>query len=274
MFLNDESRDESRIERITSVQNKHIKEARQLHTKRGRVQQRAFLIEGIRLLEEAVQANWPLTHVYYLPERLQDLRSSALLATLRQKVEFTIEVTEAVLRSLSQTEEPQGIVVRAKWPDTQWAWPTAERLLILDALQDPGNMGTIFRLASAFGCNGLLLTEGCADPLSAKVLRGSMGAIFHLPWMEIGSTQLISELKYANIPLLVAAADGQELLWDVLLPARWALVVGNEGAGVSVELQQLATRSVRIPMPGVAESLNVATAAAIMLYEFSRPRLT
>ena len=260
------------VQRISSVQNQHIKEARQLHNKRGRVLQRAFLLEGIRLLEEAVQARWPLTHVFFHPERLQDERFATLLAQLQHMVSFVAEVTEPVLRSLAQTQEPQGIVVRAAWPESQWKWQNEDRLLLLDGVQDPGNMGTIFRLASAFGCQGLLLTEGCVDPLSDKVLRGSMGAIFHIPWVELSVSTLAKDLPSTGIPLIATAADGKDLLWDLPAAAKWAIAVGNEGAGLSATVQQLATRSVRIPMAGPTESLNVATATAIVLYELSRPK--
>lgn len=255
---------------LTSLQNHHIKEARSLLQRRGRQGQASVLLEGTRLLEEAVQADCRIEKVFYLAERVTADRERALLRELSVRTEQLFSVSKAILSALAQTEQPQGIIVQAELPRPSLVFHHRSRLLVIDRVQDPGNLGTLFRLASAFACEGLILLAGSASPFNDKVIRSSMGAVFHLPWLEMREDELIDELSALAIPLLVADAAGSEYLRDMDLRASWAMVIGNEGNGVTETLKQAADHLFSIPMPGRAESLNAASAGAIMLYEASR----
>ena len=143
-------------------------------------------------------------------------------------------------------------------------------MLIADRIQDPGNLGSIIRLAHAFACHAVILLKGSVDPLNEKVIRASMGAVFHIPLILCDEDRLIKLLAERDIPLLVTTTAISTAVWEIQEREAWALVIGNEGAGVSAGLTEAARQLLYIPMPGAAESLNAATACAITLYELNR----
>lgn len=251
-------------ERITSRRNPLLTQVKKLAARRSfRREQGLFLGDGIKLLEEALRWQAPLEAV-------------VLTAGIRPPEELppsvrVAEVPEDVMASISPMESPQGALFLCRMPPSS---PpeclTGNRWLVLDGLQDPGNVGTIWRTADALGADGLLLVNSCADPWSPKTVRASMGACFRLPVYETAPPALAALLERSRLPLCAAALRGDtEDLRRVDL-SRCAAVIGSEGKGVSQEVLALSHHTLKIPMRERCESLNAASAAAILLWEMAR----
>ena len=179
-------------------------------------------------------------------------------------------IAEDLSAYISDTKAPQGIFAAAKMPAPAEGFGTARRLVILDGVQDPGNVGTVIRTAEALGIDGALLSRGCADVWSPKAMRASMGSVFRLRCITGDIPQMIKELRAQGFGVYGAMLDeSAQKLGETAFPERAAVVIGNEGAGVSAEVKAACTGSVYIPISG-AESLNAAAAAAILLWELSR----
>ena len=180
-------------------------------------------------------------------------------------------VSRELLKGLSDTETPQGVLAECALPDL--APPDrlpAGRYLVLDGVQDPGNVGTIWRTADAFGADGILLLPGCADPFAPKTVRATMGACFRLPVWETGPERLAGLLERSGLALYATALreDTEDIKTADL--SRSAVVIGSEGRGVSPELLAMSQRALKIPMRERCESLNAAAAAAVVLWEMGR----
>lgn len=248
---------------------------RDLHRRRGRERRGLTLAEGVRLVEEALSAAIPLRGAAVSPALEATPRGKALKAALAAAGVRPEEVTEPELERLADTEHPQGIVAVVELPRWSLRHMQAGRgaILVLDAVQDPGNVGTMLRTALALGAGGVIALTGTAELANPKVVRGSMGALFRLPAVAASHAELIAWAGEAGMALWVAAADGERL---AVAAARRdtpvAIVVGNEGAGVSEMLESAARRRVGIPLAPEAESLNVGVAAGILLYEVLRER--
>jgi TrmH family RNA methyltransferase len=259
---------------ISSIQNPKVKQIRLLLTRRKERQEAgAFVLEGVRLIEDAVLAGWiPRLVLYSLP---QTERGEQLLDRLRHAGVPVEEADAPVMRALSDTETPQGVL--AVVPTRLIALPKRlDFLLIADNLRDPGNLGTVLRTAAAAGVQAVLLSPQTVDAYSPKVVRSAMGAHFHLPILEPGWEGIRSMLKRSSTgtPLQVFAAEANhgEAIWQVDLSHPLALLVGSEAEGPSPEGLALADRIVHIPMPGPSESLNAAAATAVILFEVVRQR--
>ena len=260
---------------IHSAQNPKIQQIRALLNRRkDRNSLNAFVIEGVRLVEECLKAKW-LPELVLVSERLS-IRGLELVDRL-SKAGVSIEsVDSALLESLTDAETSQGILALLK--KTQIPLPTGwDFLLIADNLRDPGNLGTLLRTAAAAGADGLLLTPGTVDPFSPKVLRAGMGAHFSLPiqimdWPGIADLCMKREGKAARI--LVADSSRGDSCWQTDFRSPLALVIGGEAEGVQKKGLSFASGFVHIPMPGKSESLNAAAAAAILLFEVVRQRKT
>lgn len=247
------------METITSRQNPLFQAIRKLNSSSAfRRQQGLFVCEGPKLLGEAVKWGAGLETVVSAP--------GAALPGL--DAERRVETPAEVLRSLCDTETPQGVLFTCRLPDT--ALPdklSPGRYLVLDGVQDPGNLGTVWRTADALGASGLLLTGPCADPFSPKAVRATMGACFRLPVWR-GEREAVAELlKRSGIPLYATALreDAEDVRRASLQNA--ALVIGSEGRGISEEMLALSERTLKIPMEARCESLNAAVAAAVVLWE-------
>ncbi len=254
------------------------KAIRRLASRRQREREGLFVAEGVRVVEELIDAGIVLSSAVVassledtergraLRERLEELAVSGR-AQLR-------EATDAELRDLADTTTTQGVLVVARAPKARLDALQPARpgvVLVLDGVQDPGNLGTLARSAAAFGCDAVVCLPGTVDPWNPKVVRASAGAVFRLPVVQAGLEQLDDWLRDHGV-ILVAADAGGDAVGDESLPERVALVLGNEGAGLSEAVASRCARTVSIPMRGGTESLNVAVAGAILLYELTRGR--
>jgi TrmH family RNA methyltransferase len=186
------------------------------------------------------------------------------------------QVSEAVFAKVAETEQPQGVLLIARQaavPLNQLLSGANQLFVVVDGVQDPGNMGTLLRTADAAGADAVIVIEGSADPFSGKALRASMGSIFHLP-LAIGTSHadLLAGFGQAKIRLLATALEAASCYLEADFHGSLAVVFGNEGKGVSTELLVCADQKLFIPIYGQAESLNVAAAAAVILYEAARQR--
>ncbi len=249
---------------ITSLQNEHVKYVRSLLRRRVRHREGRFVIEGTRLVEEAVRAGIRPALLFYTPEWVASPQGQRLLPFLSAE-EGNWAVSEAVLRACADTETPQGVlaVVPCVHP-----LPRAGLILILDQLRDPGNLGTILRSAEAAGVGEVLLAPGTVDLYNPKVVRGAMGAHFRLSisaldWPDIA-------YRVAGRAVWLADVRGQMPYDRVDWTQPAALIVGGEASGAGGEAFALATGTIYIPMAGETESLNAAMAAAVILFEAAR----
>jgi RNA methyltransferase, TrmH family len=241
--------------------------------RRRRADERLFVAEGVRVTEELLAAGVVPRFAAVSPS-LEDTERGRRLRERLARATEPRAVTDGELGRLAQTRSPQGVLVVAEIPGTglEAVRPgETARALVLDAVQDPGNIGTLARSAAAFGCALVVCLPGTVDPWNAKSVRASAGALFRLPIVEAGPAELWAWLERHDFRVLGADAGG-EPLGDLAGAARAALVVGNEGAGLSDEVRTRCHRLVAVPMAGDTESLNVAVAAGILLYDLTRGR--
>ena len=250
-------------ERITSRKNPLLVGLRRLAGSRSaRREQGLYLGDGVKLLEEAVRWGAALDTVVAVP--------GLPLPALDKKVRV-VEVPEDVMASISPMQAPQGAlflcgIPRQETPDTL----PGGRYLVLDGLQDPGNVGTIWRTADAFGADGLILVNGCADPWNPKTVRATMGACFRLPVLEVEQEELLPLLERSRLPLYATALRSDTVDIRTADLSRSAVVIGSEGRGVCGSLLAASRGTVKIPMRPRCESLNAAAAAAVVLWEMAR----
>ncbi|AKU26009.1 MULTISPECIES: TrmH family RNA methyltransferase [Geobacillus] len=250
------------MKRIESPKNARVKQWKKLLTKKGRDETGLFLLEGFHLVEEAVKSRAPLV------ELMVDERT-AIPPGWDVSVPVVI-VTEAVMKAISSTETPQGIAaVCRQLPAELEGVKTA---LLIDAVQDPGNLGTMIRTADAAGIDAVILGEGCADVYNPKVVRATQGSLFHLPVVKGDLAQWIARFKEQGIPVYGTALENAVDYRTVPPSSSFALLVGNEGSGVRREWLEMTTETIYIPIYGQAESLNVAVAAGILLYSLQAVR--
>lgn len=267
-------------ERITSVQNPLIKRLHALLDRKGREEAGSFLIEGAHLVEEALHSGAEITTLLYDSEREWDAGCRRALENSGQQIQV-IAANAAVLAKLSETKSPQGIVAVVKKSRHSWEeWLKNQLqscedilLLYLDEIQDPGNLGTILRTAEAAGVNGVVLGKGSVDLYNGKVVRATMGALFRMPVFTRPLPQTAEEWKVQGGRVFISSLSERSRSYDeVDYRGKTAIVIGNEGRGVSREMIELADLQVHIPIYGQAESLNAAVAAGLFMYEARRKR--
>lgn len=262
------------MESISSINNQNVKNAAELKQKKYREERDVFLVEGLRSVEEAI-AWGQVKEVFFVPE--EDQRLQKLLATAEIEHIALYQTDARVMGKLCDTKTPQGIAAVVKMPPNRLERISPavnnEPVLILDRVQDPGNMGTLIRTADAVGAAGIILLEGCVDAYSPKAVRASMGSVFHVPLIQniMPEEALTWCYRQGYIPV-ATCLEQAENLYKADLSRRIAFILGNEANGVSLELQAAAELRLCIPMPGKAESMNVAMAAAILLFEGLRQR--
>ena len=295
------------MELITSVNNQRVKEVANLKQKKYRTESGTFFAEGLRAVQEAVQYA-DVTELFYTEAeagRLDEVlkaagnvpadtkeksenkknanHNNAGTAKKRNKAANGIrmyQVDEKVMAKLSDTKAPQGVLAVIRTPEQNLrhlrpgtASDNNAPVIILDRVQDPGNLGTIIRTADAVGALGLILLEGCVDAYSPKVVRASMGSLFHLPVVQDITAEEALTWCYRNgyEPAATALKNAQNV-YKADISKKMAFLFGNEANGVAEELQAAAETRLFIPMAGLAESMNVAMAAGIILFEGLRQR--
>lgn len=255
---------------VTSTANKKVKYVRSLYRRRVRHKERHFVIEGLRLVEEALKAGVVPALAFFTPDLSDSQRGGELLAVIEDLPGECFIVTDKVMRALSDTVSPQGILAVVPFlelplPEDSWLF------LVVDRVRDPGNLGTILRSAEAAGVSQMILTPATVDVYSPKVVRGAMGAHFYLPIVTGVSWSKMAE-ALGDRQILLAEAKGDKVYYEVDWTKPSALIVGSEAKGASQEAERLATERIAIPMQGKAESLNVAVAASVILFEAARQR--
>ena len=256
---------------ITSTRNSKVELARALHRRRSRYEERRFLVEGIRLLEEVVRADVPPDLVFYTDDIRADARGRALLDDLRTLTDDVYEVTDEVLESVADTVTPQGIAAAIPFPELP-APTDAALVLIVDGLQDPGNLGTLLRAAEAAGVSLVILAPGTVDPYNPKVVRAGMGVHFRLPVTVTDDWDAIASTMAGDRRILLADVAAERAYYDVDWTQPLALIIGSEAHGAGPKARRLAADTITIPMTGAIESLNAAVAASVILFEARRQR--
>lgn len=259
---------------LTSLQNPLIKQIRKLHRTKGRRSQQQFLLEGTHLVQEACAVAYPLTTVCYTPE--WQARYPELWQQVTQQAQRIEAVSPEVMAAIATTVNPDGVVATApRWGIQPHRNTSSSLGLVLETIQDPGNLGTMIRTATAAGASGLWLSSDSVDLDHPKVLRASAGQWFRLPMTvcdHLPST--VRQLQAEGVQVLATRPDAQVVYWEVDLCRPTLIMMGNEGAGLSTDLTEMADVAVSIPLQPGVESLNVAIAAALILYEAQRQRQT
>jgi len=260
---------------IESLQNEQVKYVVSLQRRKAREEAQLFIIEGWRFVEEGVLRNAPIKKVFVCLER-EPSEWQPLLAQLRERSIPFEEVDARVLRKMSSTEEPQGILAVVRQTNYTWSdlhIDSKSVVLILDGIQDPGNLGTILRTALASGVRYVCLTPGTVDLYNPKVLRSTMGAVFSLVILPSQQPEDILDFcQRRELQVLMGDIQGVPIYQTKLSEGPLALVVGNEGKGPSLLFRDADIQRVTIPMAQEVESLNVAMATGILLYEIVRQR--
>lgn len=260
--------------KITSKQNVKIKAVKRLHRRRYRDQSGLFIAEGLRLVEDMLHTK-AVTEVYYIEQLLANKRGQAAIAIAKQQGIPTYLCSDGVLEDIFSTESAQGIIAVVKQPELVSSWERHLQhgvILIVDQVQDPGNLGTILRTALAAGIDGVWLVKGTVDPFNHKTVRSSMGAILGIPFSIYTHEQCLAEIDKYGLQLFVTDLTDGEIYHQSDYGKQIALVVGNEANGVHAKFLQAADRKVYLPLANSVESLNVAVATGVLLYEIVRQR--
>ncbi|WP_078545197.1 TrmH family RNA methyltransferase [Litchfieldia alkalitelluris] len=247
------------MKKIESVKNTQVKQWKKLQTKKERDKTNTFLIEGFHLVEEAIA--YPDVVAEIIISENVKIPSEWDLANINVTI-----VTEEIIKEISETETSQGIAAVCKQVSKPDLKLENSRLLLIDAVQDPGNLGTMIRTAEAAGVDAIIVGDGTVDTYNSKVIRSTQGAVFHLPIIKGNLIDWVHNLKEEGVPVYGTALLNAKPYQEVQNQGAFALIVGNEGNGVSKELLSLTTQNLYIPIYGKSESLNVAIAAAILIY--------
>jgi len=263
------------IDRIASRENSLLRQARSVRD--GKIDDLIF-VEGLRLCEEAQRSNLEIEAVIVSEELMRKERAAQAIAELSRISKRTASVSEKLLESISYTKTPQGIVVLARRPDSSEArlaanLTTTPLLVVLHQINNPVNVGAILRTAEGAGATGVIATKNTSDPFSPKSLRGAMGSAFRLPiWTGPAYEEIVPWCRERNIATVCSDAEADTDYTDLDWTKASALLLGPESTGFTAEELTHADRKVKIPMQGMAESLNVSVAAGILLFEAARQR--
>jgi len=249
----------NRMNIIESTQNPKVKGWKKLATKKARDKEGLFLIEGVHLVEEALKSDVEVKELIIEP-------SFEIPSKWQVKANDFTYVNERVMKEISETETPQGIIAvcrQIKLQDVSWQ---AGKFLLVDSVQDPGNLGTMIRTADSAGMTAVILGEGTVDVYNSKVIRATQGSLFHLPIMKGNLTGWIQAFQNSQIPVFGTAVKEASSYTAIEPQENFALIVGNEGEGVKDIFLEKTDQNLYIPIYGKAESLNVAVATGILLY--------
>lgn len=259
---------------IKSSKNPLIKRVKSLHKKKYRLEEKLFIIEGIKIIQEAIDNFGEIEQIIYTDKLLSSNEGFQFFQNIKH-IENIAYVNENLFKEISGTENPQGILGLCRLIEKDYKEIFAFKdpfLVFLDRIQDPGNMGTIIRSGDAFNIDGIILGEGCVDPYNPKVIRATMGSIFRTPIYNCNdSFQCLNDIRRNNINIITTDLNGTATMAynfnDGII-----LVIGNESNGVDESLLEISNEKIKIPMPGGAESLNAGVAASIIMYEAMKSR--
>ena len=259
--------------KITSPANPHIKKAMEVRKKRP--EQDIFLVEGAHLIEMALEAGAGIMAVFFTGSFISKKEGQAIVSLLAKKTSEIFETTEHLLDKLTDTKTPQGIAAVVSYKTlklSELPLKNLPLLVVIDGVQDPGNLGSIIRTSDAAGADAVVLLPGTCDPFMPKTLRSTSGSIFTIPVVSAETPHLLEWLAERKIRSVITSADAKKIIFDTDLKFPAAFVFGNEAHGVSEQMRRAADLFLKIPIIGRAESLNVAASAAICLYEAVRQR--
>ncbi len=254
---------------ISSVKNPTVKGIRNLRTRKGREQQGQFWVEGIRLVGEAAQQEAPIELLVVAPDLLKSSFAWELVEDLAGRGVPCLPVTGAVFTSLSAKDGPQGLgaVVAQRWYPLPSARESPDLWVALEEVQDPGNLGSIMRTADAVGCKGLILIGNCTDPHDPSAVRGSMGSLFALQLVRASQDEFTVWKSAAGMAVIGTAGGASVHYRQMRYPKPLVVLSGSERQGLSPTLMAACDQLVSIPMVGRADSLNLAVATSVVLYE-------
>ncbi len=261
---------------ITSKDNSAVKHLRSLSEAKYRKKEKAFLIEGIKMVEEALRDNLGVKTVVAAPSLVQHHGKGVLKLAESRGIDV-LWISERLMDALSESKTPQPVMAEVTMKQHSEEGLLANKaglIIIAHQLQDPGNLGTIIRTAEAVGASGLAITQNTVDPFNAKAIRASMGSILRLPVVLVGDiAAFMKTCKQRGFQTVATVLTAEKTHFDVDLRKPTAVVLGQEGAGLPQDILGEIDLCVRIPMAATIDSLNVATAAAVILYETMRQRL-
>lgn len=257
---------------ISSKDNEVIKKIRSLKEKKYRDLYNEYIVEGIKMIKEAIEENANIKSIVVCEECVNDGTIDKTLLYEIAKYNC-IYVTEKVFAGLTDVSNPQGILAVIEKSNLKSKIEYDEDIiLVLDGLQDPGNLGTILRTADSANLKQIVISKDTADCYNPKVVRSTMGAIFRINVIETDDlVETLKEMKKHKYEVIVTSLDTENSIYDIEYNKK-VIVIGNEANGVSKEVQQIADRKVKIPMLGKTESLNASVAAGIMIYEYVRQK--
>lgn len=261
--------------RITSTANPRIKEAVRIRERRHTHERNLFVIEGSRIIETAIEASVDIREVFFTERFGSQKKGRAILSGIEEKGANIFAVADHVLNKITDSETPQGIAAVVSHEISSLdILPVRENPLFAvgDGIQEPGNLGTIIRTADAAGIGAVILLEGTCDVFIPKAIRATAGSIFHVPIARAKAETFVKWLRDTEIKLAATSADADESVFNAELGGPVAFVFGNEARGVSETIRKSADLFLKVPIYGNAESLNVATSAAVCLYEAARQR--
>ena len=259
---------------ISSKDNELIKHIRKLKDKKYRDESNEYVVEGVKLVEEAVKENAKIKQIIVCEDttRTYEIPTHIMLEIAKYEC---ISVSDKIFNIITQVTNPQGIMaIIEKNAQNAKIDYTQDIIVVLDDVQDPGNLGTILRTVDSIGLNQIIVSKGTADAFNSKVVRSTMGAIFRIKIIEVENlAQAIKEMRKHHFKLMVTSLQTKNSIYDIDFNKK-IIVIGNEANGVSKEIQDMADEKAKIPMLGRTESLNASVAAGVVMYEYVRQKLS
>ena len=259
---------------ITSKDNEIIKHIRKLKEKKYRDEYNEYVVEGVKIVEEAIKENAKIKQVIVCNDTTKTYEIPTHIMLEIAKFDC-IYVSDKIFKYITEVQTPQGVMAIIEKQDENMQIDYNQDIIVmLDDVQDPGNLGTILRTVDSIGLNQIIVSKGTADSFNSKVVRSTMGAIFRLKIIEEDDLiKTIKELRKHHFKLLVTSLQTENSIYDIDFSKK-IIVIGNEANGVSKEIQDLADEKAKIPMLGRTESLNASVAAGIVMYEYVRQKIT
>ncbi len=261
------------MQKITSKENELIKHIKKLKDKKYRDISNEYVIEGIKLVEEAIEEKAPIKYIILCEdcEKNENIPKELMYEIAKYEC---IYVTENIFKYLTEVQAPQGILAiikkNSQYKDIDYS---QDIIVALDDVQDPGNLGTILRTVDSIGLKQILVSKGTADSYNPKVVRATMGAIFRVKIIECEDLQkTLKEIKKHKFKIVVSSLQTDNSIYDINYYKK-VIIIGNEANGIEAEIQEIADEKIKIPMLGKTESLNASVATGIILYEYVRQKL-